>query len=80
MNSNFIYYEHEFCILWDIMSMNSNFTMLIGVFIEIWTCTACISEPEAFLGIKNKRNSWKICNGSCYIILLLETKFVQHCK
>lgn len=76
MNSNFIYYEHEFCILWDMMSMNL-ITMLIGVFIEIWTCTACISEPEAFFRNKKKRrNSWKICNRSCYIILLLETKFI----
>ena len=76
MNSNFISYNHEFSMVWDIMSMNSNFTMLIRVFIEVWTCTACISEPEAFLGIKKRRNSWKICNGSCYIILLLETRFV----
>ena len=54
MNSNFISYDHEFCMVWDIMSMNPNFTMLIGVFIEVWTCTACISEPEAFLGIKKE--------------------------
>lgn len=80
MNSNFIYYEHEFCILWDMMSMNSNFTMLIGVFIEIWTCTACISEPEAFLGIKRGEIVGRYVTGHVILSCYLKQNLSQHCK
>lgn len=58
-----------------VMNMNSDFTRLIKVFIGIWTHTAPISEPDTLLGVKNRRQSWKISGGSCSIILVPESKF-----
>lgn len=58
-----------------IMNMNSNFIKLIEVYIRIWTHTASYSEPEALLGVKNRRQIWKMSEGSYCIILFFESKF-----
>lgn len=64
-----------------IINMNSNFARLVEAFIEIWTNTAFISEPEALFGDKRiEDNVGRCLMGHIISSDSLNQNLVQHYK